>query len=188
MVLYYGASTNPGNFFTDNETAQLGVDVHPAASISPHTSNTSRQRVRPPRFSSGKPCQREQFNLFGAPANSVHSISLIQPPGRVLQYFSPGRMRRHLKVHEHHASQAAASPTRLSRHLSLNASASYLRHGHKSPESADRTYHHRRCRTCAVRTTSGAQRAETESPYALYYLLCCHHRRKKKFTLFCIVE
>ena len=80
-----------GKIFTDNETAQLGVDVHPAASISPHTSNTSQQRVRPPRFSSGKPCQREQFNLFGA-ARELCSISLIQLPGRVLQYFSPGRM------------------------------------------------------------------------------------------------
>ena len=112
------------------------------------------------------------------PANSVHSISLIQPPGRVLQYFSPGRMRRHLKVHEHqHASQAAASPTRLSRHLNALMP---LRHGHKSPESADRTYHHRKCRTCAVRSTSGAQRAETERPYALHSLLRYHHRRKTK--------
>ena len=52
-----------------------------------------------------------------------------------------------------------------------------LRHGRKSPESADGTYHHRKCRACAVRAASGAQRVETASPYALYYLLCCHHRR-----------
>ena len=39
-----------------------------------------------------------------------------------------------------------------------------LRPGRKSPETADRTYHHRKCRTCAVRSTSGAQRTETEAP------------------------
>ena len=51
-----------------------------------------------------------------------------------------------------------------SRHLNVSASRT------QSPESTDRTYRHRKCRTFVVRSTSGAQCAETESPYALHSL------------------
>ena len=55
-----------------------------------------------------------------------------------------------------------------------------LRHGRSHrPESTDRTYRHRKCKTFVVRSASGAQCAETESPYALYSLPHHHHRGKK---------
>ena len=50
-----------------------------------------------------------------------------------------------------HATQAAASPTYLSRHQSaLNCITD------AGTGSADRTYRYRKCRTCVVRSTSGA--------------------------------
>ena len=60
-------------------------------------------------------------------------------------------------------------------HWHLNAFASRT----QATRSADRACRHRDCGTCVVRTTSGAQHAETESPYALYSLLRYHHRGEK---------
>ena len=56
-----------------------------------------------------------------------------------------------------HASHAATSPTELSRHECLYVT-------DEGTGSTNRTYRHRKCRTCVVKSTSGAQRIETEAP------------------------
>ena len=157
--------------------AQLGADVHPAAAISPHTSNTLTTTSLSPSIASGK--QQVQVNLWGTRASHEHCcIPHINVGNRMplcrrqddsvisTEDTSSGQHPEQLRI-----SQAAASPTYLSRQLNDLASRTL------SLESANRTYHHRKWRTYEFRSTSGVQSAEAGGPCALHSPPCYRHRR-----------
>ena len=149
--------------------AQLGADTCTPSCGHPHTSNTLTTTSLSPSPPLASPVESRVYE--SRPTYSARQVNSVASTSSQWYYSYPhtgyysypsGRMRRHLKV------PSTTLPTLLHlQHDFLDCHLSALmplRHGRKSPESADRTYHHRKCRTCAVRSTSGAQRTETEAP------------------------
>ena len=100
-----------GNHFTDNETAQLKVDVHTAAA----TFFTQIQYTRSIEFALlASPVESSEIRSTYAarPSNIVHIFSHPTPEQKTITTSSPRVDSTSGQNPEHpHASQAAASPT-----------------------------------------------------------------------------
>ncbi len=127
-----------GKQFTDNETAQLTVYVHQAAATYVTTNpKHPHYRAYPPRFTSNITVESSKITPTCAarPSSIFHLFSHTTPAQRRSQRLSHVSPRVDSISRQHpehpHASQAATSPTELSRHLSALMLHLSLRHGRR---------------------------------------------------------